>query len=144
MDGGRGQVNIAEEVLQKLNIKDVRVAGMVKDDRHRTRGIYFNNVELPIDTHSECFKLVTRIQDETHRFAITYHKLLRSKASLRSVLDDIPGIGEARKLALIKTMQSIEKIKNASVEELMQVPRMNKKAAESVYLFFRKKEDKKE
>jgi excinuclease ABC subunit C len=135
MDGGRGQVNIALEVLNKLGLK-VPVAGMVKDDKHRTRGLYFNNVEIPISTDSEGFHLITRIQDETHRFAITYHRLLRSKEQVHSVLDDIPNIGERRKLDLIRNFPDLESIRSADVETLAKVPSMNEKAARSVYDFF--------
>jgi len=138
MDGGRGQVNIAAEVLKDLHL-NIPVCGMVKDDNHRTRGLYYNNVELPIDTHSEGFKLITRIQDEAHRFAIEYHRSLRSKAQVRSVLDDIPGVGPARRKALMKTFPSLEAIKNASLEELMQVPEMPRHIAERIYAFFRLK-----
>nr|WP_308741863.1 excinuclease ABC subunit UvrC [uncultured Anaerocolumna sp.] len=136
MDGGKGQVNIAKKVLDNLNMI-IPVCGMVKDDNHRTRGLYYNNTEIPIDTHSEAFRLITRIQDETHRFAIEYHKLLRGKTQIRSVLDDIKGVGAARRKALMKHFQSIEAIKEASVEELAAVPSMNKPAAEKVYEFFR-------
>ena len=140
MDGGRGQVNIALSVLEELHI-DIPVCGMVKDDNHRTRGLYFNNIELPIDTHSEGFKLVTRVQDEAHRFAIEYHRSLRSKAQVKSVLDDIPGVGPARRKALMRHFKSIEEIKSASVEELETVPELNRRAAEGIYQFFRKDED---
>ena len=140
MDGGRGQVNIALSVLEELHI-DIPVCGMVKDDNHRTRGLYFNNVELPIDTRSEGFKLITRVQDEAHRFAIEYHRSLRSKAQIRSVLDDIPGVGPARRKALMRHFKSIEEIKSASVEELEKVPELNRRAAEGIWQFFRKKED---
>ena len=137
MDGGRGQVNIALKVLGELGI-DIPVCGMVKDDNHRTRGVYFNNVEIPIDTSSEGFHLVTRIQDEAHRFAIEYHRSLRSKEQVRSVLDDIPGIGEARRKALMRRFRSIENIRDASVEELSQTESMNVQSAEAVYRFFHK------
>jgi excinuclease ABC subunit C len=140
MDGGRGQVNICLQVLEELGI-NIPVCGMVKDDNHRTRGLYFNNVELPIDTRSEGFKLITRIQDEAHRFAIEYHRSLRSKAQVRSVLDDIPGIGAARRKALMRDFESIKDIKEASVEELMKVPELREKEALAVYEFFHK-EDK--
>ncbi len=140
MDGGRGQVNIALSVLKELNIS-IPVCGMVKDDNHRTRGLYFNNVELPIDTRSEGFKLITRIQDEAHRFAIEYHRSLRSKGQVRSVLDDIPGVGPARRKALMRHFKSLEDIGKASVEELLQLPEMNRGSAEAVYDFFRKTED---
>ena len=139
MDGGRGQVNIALEVLSGLCI-DIPVCGMVKGDNHRTRGLYFNNVELPIDTHSEGFKLITRIQDEAHRFAIEYHRSLRSKSQVKSVLDDIPGVGPARRKALMRHFASIGDIKEASVEELMQIPEIPQTAAEEIYRFFRKGE----
>ena len=137
MDGGRGQVNIALKVLGELGI-DIPVCGMVKDDNHRTRGVYFNNVEIPIDTSSEGFHLVTRIQDEAHRFAIEYHRSLRSKEKVRSVLDDIPGIVEARRKALMRRFRSIENIRDASVEELSQTESMNVQSAEAVYRFFHK------
>lgn len=140
MDGGRGQVNIAEEVLSELGLS-IPVCGMVKDDNHRTRGLYYQNVEIPIDRHSEGFRLITRIQDEAHRFAIEYHRSLRSKSQVRSVLDDIPGIGDTRRKALMKHFKSIEAVQAASEEELSQVPGMNRAAAESVYRFFRKKKD---
>lgn len=137
MDGGRGQVNIALSVLDELRI-NIPVCGMVKDDNHRTRGLYFNNIELPIDTHSEGFKLITRVQDEAHRFAIEYHRSLRSKAQVKSVLDDIPGVGPARRKALMRRFKSIEEIKAASVEELSSIPELNARAAEEIYRFFRK------
>lgn len=136
MDGGRGQVNIALSVLRELHI-EIPVCGMVKDDNHRTRGLYFENEELPIDTHSEGFKLITRIQDEAHRFAIEYHKSLRGKAQVKSVLDDIPGVGPARRKALMRHFKSLEEIKQATVEELLQLPEMNRQAAEAVVEFFR-------
>ena len=135
MDGGRGQVNIALKVLGELGI-DIPVCGMVKDDNHRTRGVFFNNVEIPIDTSSEGFHLVTRIQDEAHRFAIEYHRSLRSKEQVHSVLDDIPGIGETRRKALMRRFRSIENIRDASVEELSQTESMNVQCAEAVYRFF--------
>ena len=135
MDGGRGQVNIALEVLDKLGL-NIPVAGMVKDDRHRTRGIYYNNLEQPIDTHSESFHLITRIQDETHRFAITYHRNLRSNAQIHSVLDDIQGIGEKRRKALMKEFGSIEAVAEATSEELAAAPGMNAGAAKAVKEFF--------
>ena len=120
MDGGRGQVNIALSVLEELGI-NIPVCGMVKDDNHRTRGLYYHNIELPIDTHSEGFKLITRIQDEAHRFAIEYHRSLRSKTQVKSVLDDIPGVGPARRKALMRHFKSLEEIRQASVEELMEI-----------------------
>ena len=135
MDGGRGQVNIARKVLGELGI-DIPVCGMVKDDNHRTRGVYFNNVEIPIDTSGEGFHLVTRMQDEAHRFAIEYHRSLRSKEQVHSVLDDIPGIGETRRKALMRRFRSVENIRDASVEELSQTESMNVQSAEAVYQFF--------
>ena len=135
MDGGVGQVHIAMQVLSELDI-DIPVCGMVKDDNHRTRGVYFNNVEIPIDTSGEGFHLVTRIQDEAHRFAIEYHRSLRSKEQVHSVLDDIPGIGETRRKALMRRFRSVENIRDASVEELSQTESMNVQSAEAVYQFF--------
>lgn len=135
MDGGRGQVNIALEVLDELHL-DIPVCGMVKDDNHRTRGLYYNNVEIPIDRHSEGFRLITRIQDEAHRFAIEYHRSLRSKSQVRSILDDIPGIGNTRRKALMRHFKSLDAVKAATEEELLQVPGMNRLAARSVYGFF--------
>lgn len=135
MDGGRGQVNIALQVLEKLDLH-IPVCGMVKDDSHRTRGLYYNNVEIPIDRHSEGFKLITRIQDEAHRFAIEFHRKLRSQGQVHSVLDDIPGVGPARRKALMKHYANLEEIKNASVEELQNLPSMNEKSAIEVYSFF--------
>ena len=137
MDGGRGQVNIALEVLGELGL-DIPVCGMVKDDYHRTRGLYYQNVEIPIDRHSEGFRLITRIQDEAHRFAIEYHRSLRGKDQVKSLLDDISGIGDTRRKALMRHFKSMDAIRDASVEELANVPGMNRKAAESVYTFFRK------
>ena len=137
MDGGKGQVNIALEVLDELKLA-IPVFGMVKDDHHRTRGLYFNNEEIPIDRHSEGFRLITRIQDEAHRFAIEYHRSLRSKQQVRSILDDIPNIGETRRKALMRKFRSLEKIREASVEQLREVDGMNEKAAQSVYQFFHK------
>lgn len=135
MDGGRGQVNIALSVLEELGI-DIPVCGMVKDDNHRTRGLYYHNIELPIDTHSEGFKLITRIQDEAHRFAIEYHRSLRSKTQVKSVLDDIPGVGPARRKALMRHFKSLQEIRQASVEELMEIPEMNERTAEEIVAFF--------
>ncbi len=137
MDGGRGQVNIALSVLEELDIH-IPVCGMVKDDNHRTRGLYYHNVEIPIDTHSEGFRLITRIQDEAHRFAIEYHKQLRGKAQVKSVLDDIPGIGPARRKALMRHFKSLEEIKQATPEELMEVPEINRAAAQEIVEFFHK------
>lgn len=135
MDGGRGQVNIALSVLEELGI-NIPVCGMVKDDNHRTRGLYYHNIELPIDTHSEGFKLIIRIQDEAHRFAIEYHRSLRSKTQVKSVLDDIPGVGPARRKALMRHFKSLEEIRQASVEELMEIPEMNERTAEEIVTFF--------
>lgn len=136
MDGGRGQVNIALEVLRELQL-EIPVCGMVKDDNHRTRGLYYQNVEIPIDRHSEGFQLITRIQDEAHRFAIEYHRSLRGKEQVRSVLDDIKGIGPARRKSLMRTFKTIEAVRDASVEELEAAPQMNRAAAEAIYIFFR-------
>lgn len=135
MDGGRGQVNIALQVLDRLGLS-IPVCGMVKDDHHRTRGLYFNNEEIPIDRSSEGFKLITRIQDEAHRFAIEYHRLLRSKGQVHSILDDIPGIGPARRKELMRSFQTMEEIAGASVEQLAALPSMNDKVAQQVYDFF--------
>ena len=135
MDGGRGQVNIALQVLGELHL-DIPVCGMVKDDNHNTRGLFYNNVELPIDTHSEGFKLITRIQDEAHRFAIEFHRSLRSKDQVRSVLDNIPGVGETRRKALMKHFDSIEHIRSADVETLSKVPGIPKNVAQDIYSFF--------
>ena len=140
MDGGRGQVNIALEVLQELNIS-IPVCGMVKDDFHRTRGLYFNNVEVPIDTRSEGFKLITRIQDEAHHFAIEYHRSLHSKGQIKSSLDSIPGVGPTRRKALMRHFDSIADIKEASVEELCQVPEIPQHIAEGIYNFFHDGQD---
>lgn len=135
MDGGRGQVNMALEVLGKLEMS-IPVCGMVRDDHHHTRGLYYNNVELPIDTHSEGFHLITRVQDEAHRFAIEYHKSLRGKKEIHSILDDIPGIGPKRRLALMRQFGDINEIRVATVAQLADVEGMNERAAESVYEFF--------
>ena len=137
MDGGRGQVNTALAVLQELGLA-IPVCGMVKDDNHRTRGLYYNNLELPIDTRSEGFKLITRIQDEAHRFAIEYHRSLRSKAQVKSVLDGIPGVGPVRRKALMRHFKSIEEIRAASVEELAGLPEVSRRAAEEIYGYFHK------
>lgn len=139
MDGGRGQVNIALQVLDELRI-DIPVCGMVKDDNHRTRGLYYQNREVPIGRDSEAFRLITRIQDEAHRFAIEYHRSLRSKEQVHSVLDDITGIGPARRKALMRYFQSLEAIRQASVEELAAVDAMNEASAQSVYDFFHDQE----
>lgn len=135
MDGGRGQVNIALQVLEELDIS-IPVCGMVKDDNHRTRGLYFNNRELPIDRNSEGFKLITRIQDEAHRFAITYHRSLRSKVQVHSVLEEIPGVGPSRRKALMKYFKSIEEMRAANVDTLLEVPGITTKVAEKIYAFF--------
>ena len=135
MDGGRGQVNVALKVLERLGLS-IPVCGMVKDDNHRTRGLYYQNVEIPIDRYSEGFKLITRIQDEAHRFAIEYHRSLRGQGQVRSVLDDIEGIGPARRKALMRRFKSLEAIRDASLEELSSTEGMNRRAAESVYGFF--------
>ena len=134
MDGGKGQVNIAEEVLASLGI-NVPVCGMVKDDNHHTRGLYFHNEEMPIDTHSEGFKLITRVQDEAHRFAIEYHRSLRTKAQVHSVLDEIPGIGEKRRRALMKAFSSIEELKKADVEKIAEIPEIPMNVAQGIYDF---------
>ncbi len=135
MDGGKGQVNIALEVLKELKI-DIPVCGMVKDDSHRTRGLYYHNQEIPIDKHSEGFKLITRIQDEAHRFAIEYHRSLRSKTQVKSVLEDIPGVGEARRKALMRHFKSIEEMKNATVEQFSAIPEIPENIARGIYNFF--------
>lgn len=137
MDGGKGQVNVALTVLAELGF-DIPVCGMVKDDHHRTRGLFMNNEELPIKAGSEEFRLITRIQDETHRFAIEYHKNLRSKEQIHSILDDIPGIGNVRRKALMRHFKSIEAITNAGVDEIAKVESMDARAAQSVYNFFHK------
>ena len=139
MDGGKGQVNIALEVLEKLQLT-IPVCGMVKDDKHRTRGLYYNNQEIPISRDSEGFKLITRVQDEAHRFAIEYHRSLRSKGQVHSVLDNIPGIGETRRKALMRHFKGLDGIREASVETLSNIESMNEKAARQVYDFFHKKE----
>ncbi len=139
MDGGKGQVNVCLQVLSELGL-NIPVCGMVKDDNHRTRGLYYNNEEIPIDRHSEGFKLITRIQDEAHRFAIEYHRSLRSKEQVHSVLDDIEGIGPARRKALMRRYQSLEKIREASVEDLALTDSMNERAAKQVYDFFHNKD----
>ena len=135
MDGGRGQVNIALQVLEELHI-DIPVCGMVKDDNHRTRGLYYHNVEIPIVTDWEVFKLITRIQDEAHRFAIEYHRSLRSKSQVKSVLDEIPGVGPARRKALMKHFKSIEEVKNAEIAQLCEVPEIPEHIAGQIYDFF--------
>lgn len=139
MDGGKGQVNVAKQVMQELGI-EIPVCGMVKDDHHRTRGLYYQNQEIPIEKHSEQFALITRIQDETHRFAIEYHRLVRKKAQVHSVLDQIKGIGSVRKKALLKHFHTLEAIKHATKEELQQISSMNESAVENVYQFFHNRE----
>ena len=138
MDGGRGQVNIALEVLEELGLS-IPVCGMVKDDGHRTRGLYYNNEEIPIDHRSEGFKLITRIQDEAHRFAIEYHRSLRGKSQVKSVLDDIPGVGPARRKALMRHFASLEEIRKADVETLCRIPEINRRSAAEIYNFFHEK-----
>ena len=140
MDGGRGQVNIALGVLERLGLS-IPVCGMVKDDNHRTRGLYYQNVEIPIDRHSEGFRLITRIQDEAHRFAIEYHRSLRSKAQVHSILDEIPGIGPVRRKSLMRHFKSQEAIRDAGLEELAAAPGMNQGAARQVYEFFHGKKE---
>ena len=135
MDGGKGQVNIAKDVLESLHM-DIPVCGMVKDDHHRTRGLYFENREIPIEKDSEGFKLITRIQDEAHRFAIEYHRSLRRNESVHSILDDIKGVGPAKRKALMRHFKSIDEIKKAGVEELMEVPEISRRLAEEIYSFF--------
>lgn len=135
MDGGKGQVNVALGVLDSLGLQ-IPVCGMVKDDNHRTRGLYYQNVELPIDRNSEAFRLITRIQDEAHRFAITFHRQLRGKNQVHSILDDIPGVGPARRKDLMKHFENLEAVKNADIEELKKLPSMNEKSARDVYNFF--------
>jgi excinuclease ABC subunit C len=135
VDGGKPQISAAEGVLAKLGY-GIPVCGMVKDERHRTKGLLYNNEEIPLPKHSEGFKLLTRIQDEVHRFAIEYHKLLRQKASIHSVLDDIPGIGQVRRTNLVKHFGSVDKIRAATAEELLEVESMNKKTAKIVWEFF--------
>ncbi len=129
-------MHIAEKVLKNLGLS-IPVCGMVKDDRHRTRGLFYREKEMPVEQQSEGFYLMTRIQDEVHRFAIEYHRSLRSKEQVKSILDDIPGIGQKRRKALMRRFKTIEKVREATVEELAQVDTMNEKAAQSVYDFFR-------
>ena len=135
MDGGKGQLNVALKVLDELKL-NIPVCGMVKDDNHRTRGLYYNNQEIPIEKSSEGFKLITRVQDEAHRFAIEYHRSLRSKEQVHSVLDDIPGIGPARRKALMRRFLSLDAIREADIETLAQVDAMNEQSARAVYEFF--------
>lgn len=141
MDGGKGQINVANRVLDNLGIV-IPVCGMVKDDHHRTRGLYFHEEEIPIDTHGQGFRLITRIQDETHRFAIEYHKQIRSKTQVHSVLDDIPTIGETRRKALMRYFESLDAIRQASVEQLRIVPGMNERSARAVRDFFERQQKK--
>lgn len=135
MDGGKGQINICEKVLEKLKIS-IPVCGMVKDDHHRTRGLYFQNKEIPIDTHGQGFRLITRIQDETHRFAIEYHRQIRGKAQVHSILDDIPTVGPARRKALMRRYESLDAIRQATVDELKELPEINEASAEAIVSFF--------
>ena len=143
MDGGKGQVHSCEKVLRELGI-DIPVAGMVKDDRHRTRGLYFRDTEIPIDRNSEGFHLITRIQDETHRFAIEYHRLLRGKEQVHSVLDDIPYVGKSRRKELMRHFQNLDAIRAADVEELRRLPSIDRRAAQSIYDFFHNKTERSE
>jgi len=135
MDGGKGQVNVATKVLEKLQLS-IAVCGLVKDDNHRTRGLYFHNIETPIDKASEGFKLITRIQDEAHRFAIEYHRTLRSKGQVKSVLDNIAGVGKVRRKAIMKHFESIDDLRNATLEEIALIQGMNSRVAEDVYQYF--------
>ena len=141
MDGGKGQINIALEVLRDLNI-NIPVCGLVKDDKHATRGIIYNNEELIINRSSNLMQLIRRIQDEVHRFAITYHRSLRDKNTLHSVLDDIPNVGEKRRRALLMKFGSVDNIKSATLEQLLETPSINNKAAESIYQYFNGNESK--
>lgn len=143
MDGGKGQVHVAEKVLLNLDIT-IPVCGMVKDDRHRTRGLLFHDREIPMDTHGQAFHLITRIQDETHRFAIEYHKQIRRKTQVHSVLDDIPTIGAVRRKALMRHFNSLEDIREATLEQLQEIPEMNAKSAGEVVAFFRKQKNAEE
>ena len=140
MDGGKGQVGIAQKVLDRLELP-IPVCGMVKDDRHKTRGLYYNGREVPIQKDTEAFRLITRIQEEAHRFAIGYHRSLRSKEQVHSVLDDIPGIGQSRRRALMKTFVTLDAIRSADVETLAAVPAMNRASAKAVYTFFHPEKD---
>ena len=135
MDGGRGQVNIALEVLENLGLS-IPVCGMVKDDHHRTRGLYYNNKEIDFPAGTQAFNMITRLQDEAHRFAIEYHRSLRSKAQIHSVLDDIDGIGPARRKSLLAYFKDIDNIKNATIADLEIPAGMNKASAQAVYDFF--------
>lgn len=135
MDGGKGQVNVAQMVLDSLGL-DIPICGMVKDDNHRTRGLYYNNKEVSFPKGSEAMNMITALQDEAHRFAIEYHRQLRSKHQVHSILDEIPGIGAARRKALLTHFKNVDSIKEATLEELEQVPGMPKSAAGYVYKFF--------
>ena len=137
MDGGKGQVNIALEVLKEVGL-DIPVCGMVKDDTHSTRGLFYNNEEIDIDKRSEAFKLITRIQDETHRFAIEYHRRLRGKKEIKSILDDIEGVGPTRRKALMRTFKDIDKIREATVEELTKADGITENVAKNIYEYFHK------
>lgn len=137
MDGGRGQVNVALKVLKELGLV-IPVCGMVKDENHHTRGLYYQNKEIPIERNSEGFRLITRIQDEAHRFAIEYHRSLRSKDQVHSILDDIEGIGATRRRALMKYFKGLDEIRKADIKTLKEVPSMNERAAKQVYQFFHK------
>lgn len=137
MDGGKGQVNVALKVLDELGIR-IPVCGMVKDDHHNTRGLYYNNEEIPIDIHSEGFRLITRIQDETHRFAIEYHRKLRGKKEVKSILDDIPGVGPSRRKALMRHFKSIDAVRKAEIDQLVQVDSVTEKVAKDIYKYFHK------
>ena len=139
MDGGRGQVNVALKVLDELHL-NIPVCGMVKDDNHRTRGLYYNNREISFPRNSEVFGMITRLQDEAHRFAITYHKQLRGKEQVHSILDDIKGVGPARRKALMQHFKEIGKIKDATVKELSSVDGVTPQVAEEIYRFFHEDE----
>jgi len=136
MDGGKGQVNIAKAVLEELGM-NIPVCGMVKDDHHNTRGLYYENEEIEISKSQEAFKLVTRIQDEAHRFAIEYHRLLRRKNNVKSVLEEIPGIGLVRRKALMREFDTIDHLRAATIERLCEIPEMNQRSARSVLEFFK-------
>ena len=141
MDGGKGQVNVALQVLEELNI-NIPVCGLVKDDKHQTRGIIYENEEIIINRNSNLMQLIRRIQDEVHRFAITYHRALRDKRTLHSILDDIPNVGQKRRMALLKHFGSVEKIKEASLEELLKIDSIDKKTADSIVSYFNSSKEK--
>ncbi|MBS6007020.1 MAG: excinuclease ABC subunit UvrC [Clostridium baratii] len=141
MDGGKGQVNIALDVLKKLDI-DIPVCGLVKDDKHQTRGIIYNNEEIIINRSSNLMQLIRRIQDEVHRFAITYHRSLRDKRTLHSILDDIPYIGSKRRKELLMKFGSVEKVKEATLEELLETPSIDRKSAQSILDYFNNRKSK--